>query len=96
MKNHTIFALRVSLKKSIIAVGTTGTQRDHIAHDLFIKGFEETLERLEPTKILLYGSMPENLDTHGVEIVHIPHHYDQRRLNKKLAECQKQMELTQI
>lgn len=83
-------------KKSIIAIGTTGTQRDCVAHDLFIKGFEETLRRLEPTKILMYGSVPENLNTHGVEIVHIPHHYDQRRLNKKLAECQKQMELTKL
>lgn len=80
-------------KQSIIAIGT---QRDCVAHDLFIKGFEEALNRLEPTKILLYGSVPENLNTHGVEIVHIPHHYDQRRLNKKLAECQKQMELTKL
>ena len=68
---------------------------DRVAHELFVKGFEETLNRLEPTKILLYGST-ENLDTHGVEIIHIPHHYDQRRLNKKLAECQKQMELTKL
>ena len=65
-------------KNSIISIGTTGTQRDLTAKELFKMGFEETIRRLEPIKILMYGSMPDNLDTHGVEIVHIPHHYDVR------------------
>lgn len=65
-------------KNSIIAIGKTGTQQDPIAKELFKKGFNETLKRLEPKAILMYGSMPDNIDVGGVKIIHIPHYYDVR------------------
>lgn len=67
-------------KHSIIAIGTTGALRDPEAKKLFLQGFEETMKRLEPAKILMYGSKPDELK--DVEVIQIPHHYDVRNGKK--------------
>ena len=57
--------------RSVIAVGTVGIQRDPLAQQLFIDGFRQMVERLEPTAVLSYGSVPAVCHT-LVEIVTYP------------------------
>lgn len=45
-------------KKSFLAISTVGTIRDPMVRATFPNGFRETLNRLEPLGIILYGPMP--------------------------------------
>ena len=45
-------------RRSVVAVGTVGTGQDPLARQLFIDGFRQMVERLEPTAVLSYGPVP--------------------------------------
>lgn len=45
-------------KGSLLAISTVGTIRDPLARAMFPHGLRETLSRLEPSGILLYGPAP--------------------------------------
>lgn len=49
-------------KGSIVAIGTVGVLNDDKAKELFLKGFEEMLKRLEPKEVLSYGNRLSELD----------------------------------
>ena len=69
-------------KDSAIAISSVGTQEKEISIKLFEKGFNEVIQRLRPTQILLFGKIPKNLDValvfmkNGTLITHIPHYFD--------------------
>lgn len=45
-------------RHSIISISSLGTQKNPVAKQLFLDGFRETLERLEPLGIVWYGDIP--------------------------------------
>ena len=49
-------------KGSIVAVGTVGVMNNKEAKELFIKGYNEMLKRIEPSKIIIYGNEIEGLE----------------------------------
>ena len=65
---------------SVVAVSYVGVKRDREWNgkdgDLFRRGYEEMMRRLEPTKILYYGSLIDGLEG---DIIHIPSYYDEKR-----------------
>lgn len=73
-------------KHSTLAVSTVGVKNDKEWNgkqgEIFRKGYNEMLKRLEPTTILFYGDMIEGLDGN---IIRIPSYYEQKRqiLNEK-------------
>lgn len=72
---------------SVVAVSTVGVSNDaewnDKAGDLFRAGYNEMLKRLEPTKIIFYGTMLDGLDG---DIIRIPSFYEQKRqmLNERV------------
>ena len=67
-------------KHSTVAVSTVGVKNDPAWNNgtsqLFKDGYDEMLNRLEPTTILFYGDMIEGLDGN---IIRIPSYYEQKR-----------------
>lgn len=67
-------------KKSTVAVSTVGVKNDddwnNEAGDMFKAGYDEMLNRLEPTTILFYGSMIDGLEGN---IIRIPSYYEENR-----------------
>lgn len=55
-------------KGGIVAVGTVGVMNDEKAKKLFLQGYNEMMKRLEPKKILIYGSKFEGLSGDIIEI----------------------------
>ena len=60
-------------KHSTVAVSSVGVKGDY---DLFRRGYEEMLRRLEPETILYYGDMIDGLTGN---IIRIPSFYEQKR-----------------
>ena len=42
-----------------VAVSSVGTQKNKIVKELFLKGYKEMIERLQPETIIFYGRVPE-------------------------------------
>ncbi len=67
-------------KGSVVAVSTVGVALDDewngIDDDLFKKGYNEMLKRLEPTAVIFYGSEIEGLEGN---IIRVPSFYEERR-----------------
>jgi hypothetical protein len=40
-------------------VSSVGTQKNKIVKELFLKGYKEMIERLQPETIIFYGRVPE-------------------------------------
>lgn len=55
-------------KGSIVAVGTVGILNNKDAKELFIKGYNEMLKRIEPSKIIIYGNEIEGLEGNKIYI----------------------------
>ena len=74
-------------KHSTVAVSTVGVKRDkdwnNETDSLFRDGYNEMMERLEPTTILFYGDMIEGLEGN---IIRCPSFYEERRgrLNERM------------
>ena len=73
-------------KHSVVAVSTVGVSNDldwnGQGGDIFKDGYLEMMNRLEPTKVIFYGTMPSGLPG---DIIRVPSFYEQRRkmLNEK-------------
>lgn len=67
-------------KHSTLAVSTVGVTNDDEwngkADDIFRKGYNEMLNRLEPTTVIFYGSEIEGLEGN---IIRVPSFYEERR-----------------
>lgn len=50
-------------QNSVVAVCTNGCLSDKTAKDLFLKGFEEMKKRLNPSRVLIIGSVPKELQS---------------------------------
>lgn len=48
-------------KHSIVAVGTVGCLRSKADYSMFMNGFSEMINRLEPLKIVIYGSVSDEM-----------------------------------
>ena len=53
-------------KHSIIAVSSVGTMKGKVSSELFELGYKEMLKRLEPTKILFHGLIPDWVDQKNI------------------------------
>lgn len=53
---------------SVVAVGSVGTQNSPEARKLFIQGYKEMLRRLQPTKIIFYGMVPDECKGNIVQV----------------------------
>lgn len=66
-------------KHSVVAVSTVGVRNDKTWNnkegDLFKAGYDEMIKRLEPTKIIVYGSMIDGLEG---DIINIPSYYQEK------------------
>ena len=47
---------------SIVAISSIGTQKYEESKQLFKDGFEEMIRKLNPTKILFWGNVPDGID----------------------------------
>ena len=45
-----------------VAVSSVGTQANPKTKELFMDGYREMLKRLEPTKVIMYGNIPEGCE----------------------------------
>ena len=67
-------------KHSTVAVSTVGVTNDaewnNKDNNLFLKGYEEMMNRLEPTTVILYGSAIDGLEGN---IIRVPSFYEERR-----------------
>lgn len=70
-------------KNSVVAVASTGALREKESRELFLQGYEEMKKRLEPIKIIFYGSIPQELKNEN--LIRIEHHYDQMRSEQKIG-----------
>ena len=68
-------------KKSVVAVSSVGVKRDSDWNgdnaEMFKAGYDEMLNRLQPTKILFYGDMIDGLEG---DIIQIPSYYAEKRI----------------
>lgn len=55
-------------KRSTVCCSTNGRVRSKAAREEFCKGFHEMCERLEPTRVVVVGVLPDELDS-SVEII---------------------------
>lgn len=67
-------------KRGVVAVSSVGVKRDPLWNgeqdNLFKKGYDEMMRRLEPEAVLFYGDMVDGLEGN---IIRIPSFYAQRR-----------------
>ena len=48
-------------RRGMVAVSSVGTQQNREATRLFRQGYDEMMKRLEPSAVIMYGSIPEGL-----------------------------------
>lgn len=69
-------------KHSTVAVSSVGVKNDRLWNnadgDMFKAGYDEMMNRLEPTTVLYYGDMIDGLEGN---IIHIPSYYADKREN---------------
>lgn len=58
---------------SIVAVSSVGTQNNKESKQLFLRGYDEMLKRLEPKWVIFYGRVPKEFDWN---VIKIDPHYD--------------------
>ena len=60
-----------------VAVSSVGTQKNPIAKKLFLSGYQAMMERLQPSKIIFFGEVPQgcegNIEQHAAYYAHLPH-----------------------
>ena len=68
-------------QNSIVSVSSVGIKRkpdwNGRQQDIFKRGYDEMIKRVNPSRVLLYGTMVEGIDTNIT--VKIPSYYDLRR-----------------
>ena len=67
-------------KHSVVATSSVGVTNDSEWNgkegDMFRDGYNEMLKRLEPTKVIFYGTIPEGIEG---DIIRIPTFYEEKR-----------------
>lgn len=53
-------------RNAVVAVSSVGTQVEKKAKELFDKGYNEMLQRLQPELIYFYGNIPEGIATDNI------------------------------
>lgn len=53
-----------------VAVSTVGTQMNKESGRLFMAGFDEMMNRLKPSQIVVYGKLPDGLSGNIIEVAH--------------------------
>ena len=53
---------------SVVAVSSVGTQVDKTAQRLFLTGYHEMMERLQPRQIIMYGNIPEGCEGDIIQV----------------------------
>lgn len=48
-------------KQSVIGIGTHGTLKNSLDREIFVKGLDVVIRRLQPIAIVIYGSAPESI-----------------------------------
>lgn len=43
----------------MVAVSSVGTQNNPVTRELFITGYREMMDRLEPSTVIMYGNTPD-------------------------------------
>ena len=66
-------------KKSTVAISSLGIKNNKdfngVNDNLFVKGYNEMMNRLEPTTVLWYGKIIDGCEGN---IIHIPHYYEEK------------------
>lgn len=55
-------------KNSTVAISSVGTQNNKERKSLFLEGYFEMVQRLEPTQIIFYGNVPEECKGNFVRV----------------------------
>lgn len=53
---------------SVVAISSVGTQKNKVAKEKFLLGYEEMVKRLQPETIIFYGNVPEECKGNIVKI----------------------------
>lgn len=56
---------------SPVAISSVGTQDDEECARLFDLGFNEMVKRLHPSKIVMYGDVPDSVRDSGIELIRV-------------------------
>lgn len=62
-------------RNGIVVVASIGTQKSKECKRLFLRGYEEMMKRLEPSGVIFYGKVPEELEAENV--MQIPAFYNE-------------------
>ena len=54
---------------SVVAVSTVGTMYSQECRNIFLRGFETMIKKLNPDKIIVYGKVPDELKSGNYEII---------------------------
>jgi len=78
------FAFEGLYKGDIIAIGTIGTSKRKIERKLIVNAIRETIDVLEPTDIIIYGSLPKEIKDNYKNIsFHIFESYNFKKMKEK-------------
>lgn len=84
------FAFEGVNKNSLISVGVLGGYRDNDSKDYFEKGFYEMLKRLEPSKIITYGNLPDYIVSEcnykNIDLIPFPTEISKRYIKKETGQ----------
>lgn len=72
----------------IVAVSSVGTQKSKESKDLFLRGYEQMMRRLDPTFVIFYGAVPEECDWNVIRIKPHQEKIRERSERKREAEAQ--------
>ena len=66
---------------STVSVSSVGTQKDKQSKLMFIAGYEKMLEKLEPEKIIFYGTIPEECKGSIIRIKAFQEKFKEAKIN---------------
>lgn len=66
--------------QSVVAVSSVGTQNSKEKKQCFLNGYMEMLERLQPTKIIFYGGVPDECKGSVVHITQFSEKWNEEEL----------------
>ena len=68
-------------KGATVAVSSVGTQRNEETKQLFLDGWNEMLDRLEPEIVIFHGDVPKECTAHIVRIKSFQEKFKEVKLN---------------
>lgn len=71
-------------KGDVVTIGTIGTTRKKEERDLVVNAIRKTIEVLEPTDIVIYGSLPEEIRNNYPKVsFHVFENYNFKKMKEK-------------